>query len=272
VVTAGRGTWDANTQYVADCSGGIQVFGQTAELGRVGDVVTLVGRVGVAFGEIRIEQVQEYGIVDRVEPEPTAVVGPANAQVCESIGSLMSIRGFVGGPVQNDRFILVSDLGTEEPPKLTVFLDPDTNIDPDQFVAGDEYVITGIVTHVLGENELKPRDEGDIEPLDATSDAPDPLPVQLETSMLMQLSPNPTHGGTELRYQLAQEGPVRLQIFDAQGRLVRTLVDGAQPASQYAVSWDGRSEEGSAVASGLYFVRFRGPDGGAQSRTLVLVR
>jgi hypothetical protein len=173
--------------------------------------------------------------------------------------------------VSNDRFVLVSDLGTVQAPRVTVFLDPDTNIDPSQFHTGDEYEITGILTHVLGQNELKPRDQGDIEPLDSTSDV-DPLPAGVETGLRLRLSPNPTHGETQLQYQLAQEGPVRLQIFDAQGRLVRTLVDDTQAASQYSVSWDGRSEEGSAVASGLYFARFQGPDGAAESRTLVLVR
>jgi len=271
VVTARRGTWDANTQYIEDCSGGIQVFGQTSQTGQVGDVVTVTGRVGVAFGEIRLTGVTRYEIVDRVEPEPLPVVGPASALACESIGTLMSIRGFVGGPVENDRFALVSDLGTSEPPKITVSVDPDTHIDPAQFHTGDEYVITGIVTRLLGSNELKPRDQGDIAPIGSTSGA-DPLPVQVDTGVLLQLSPNPTHGGTELRYQLAEEGPVRLQIFDAQGRLVRSLVEGTQTPNQYSVAWDGRSESGSQVASGLYFVKFTGPDGQSHSRTLVMVR
>ena len=271
VVTAKRGTWDANTQYIEDCSGGIQLFGPTSQTGQIGDVVTVTGRVGVAFGEIRLSGLTRYDIVDRVEPQTLPVVGPASGLACESIGTLMSIRGFVAGPVQDDRFTLLSDLGTSEPPKITVFLDPDTHIDPTQFQTGDEYVITGIVTHLLNANELKPRDQGDIDPIGSTSDA-DPLPVQNDTSVLLQLSPNPSHGGTELRYQLAEEGPVRLQIFDAQGRLVRSLVEGTQAPSQYSVAWDGRSESGSEVASGLYFVKFTGPDGQAHSRTLVMVR
>lgn len=271
VVTARRGIWDANTQYIEDCSGGIQLFGQTSQIGQIGDLVKVTGRVGVAFGEIRLSGLTQYSILDRTQPQSLPVVGPGSGLACESIGTLMSIRGFVANPVQNDRFTLISDLGTPEAPKITVFLDPDTHIDRTQFTTGKEFVITGIVTHLLGSNELKPRDQGDVQPLGATSDA-DALPVQSDTSMLLQLSPNPTHGGTELHYQLAEEGPVRLQIFDAQGRLVRSLVEGSQPASQYSVAWDGRSENGSAVASGLYFVKFSGPDGQAQSRTLVLVR
>ena len=46
-----------------------------------------------------------------------------------------------------------------------------------------------------------------------------------------------------------------LRIYDAAGRLVRVLVEGARPAGNYAELWDGRDSRGRAVASGIYFYR-----------------
>jgi hypothetical protein len=72
---------------------------------------------------------------------------------------------------------------------------------------------------------------------------------------LLQNQPNPFRPGTEIRYQLASAAAVRLAVFDAQGRQVRTLVDGTVAAGHHRVAWDGRDAHGRAVPSGLYFYR-----------------
>jgi flagellar hook assembly protein FlgD len=41
-------------------------------------------------------------------------------------------------------------------------------------------------------------------------------------------------------------------VFDISGRLVRTLVEAREPAGVHTVSWDGGSEDGRRVASGVY--------------------
>jgi flagellar hook assembly protein FlgD len=62
-----------------------------------------------------------------------------------------------------------------------------------------------------------------------------------------------------------------VRIYDAAGRLVRTLVDGARPAGRYSELWDGLDSRGGAVASGIYFYRL---DAGAftQTKKMVLLR
>ncbi len=70
-------------------------------------------------------------------------------------------------------------------------------------------------------------------------------------------SPNPFRGGTSLSFGLPEAGPVRLVIFDATGREVRTLVDGTYPAAAHRVVWDGRDLSGRTVAPGIYFARIR---------------
>ena len=66
-------------------------------------------------------------------------------------------------------------------------------------------------------------------------------------------------------------GPVRVAVFDARGRLVRTLAAGVRPQGPLDLAWDGTDDAGRGVASGLYFYR---AVAGAESVVgkLVLVR
>ena len=70
--------------------------------------------------------------------------------------------------------------------------------------------------------------------------------------------PNPFNPETWLPYQLAQPAQVTILIHAADGKHVRTLVLGNQPAGAYqdksrAAYWDGRNTQGEPVASGVYF-------------------
>jgi flagellar hook assembly protein FlgD len=59
-----------------------------------------------------------------------------------------------------------------------------------------------------------------------------------------------------IRFDLPSTGEVHLTVFDVTGRPVRRLVDGARyEAGQQHVTWDGRSDQGASVASGVYFYR-----------------
>ncbi|HFB68104.1 MAG TPA: T9SS type A sorting domain-containing protein, partial [Calditrichae bacterium] len=69
--------------------------------------------------------------------------------------------------------------------------------------------------------------------------------------------PNPFNPSTTIRYQLAREVPVRLEIFNIQGQRVRTLVHAVQSAGFYSVEWDGRNDAGQPVASGTYIYRLQ---------------
>jgi len=67
--------------------------------------------------------------------------------------------------------------------------------------------------------------------------------------------PNPFNPVTSISYQLPVMSPVRLIVYDQQGRQVKTLADKTQPAGIHRVRWDGRNEEGRSVSSGIYFYR-----------------
>jgi hypothetical protein len=85
-------------------------------------------------------------------------------------------------------------------------------------------------------------------------------------------APNPLRGGgaSLLRFTLAQAGRTRLALYDAQGRLVRTLSDGALEAGAHAVRFDGRDDSGRALAPGLYLARIAAPGLTGTQRLLVI--
>lgn len=83
--------------------------------------------------------------------------------------------------------------------------------------------------------------------------------------------PNPFSGSTMIPLALKEAGPARLSVFDVNGRLVKTLLDGFQPAGGQTVEWDGRDAQGARVSSGFYVIRLEFIDG-VQSRPVKIVR
>jgi len=90
---------------------------------------------------------------------------------------------------------------------------------------------------------------------------------------LYPAQPNPFNPRTEIRFALSGAGvrPVRLRIFDARGRHVRTLVDSRLGPGPQVALWDGTDQRGGAVASGVYLARLEARNVDAVQR-LVLLR
>jgi FlgD Ig-like domain len=83
--------------------------------------------------------------------------------------------------------------------------------------------------------------------------------------------PNPFNPRTTIRYSLPEESHVALRVYDVRGSLVATLVDGTVDAGDHVAVWNGRSNTGSGVASGLYFARIDSKHG-VLTRKMVLNR
>ena len=69
--------------------------------------------------------------------------------------------------------------------------------------------------------------------------------------------PNPFNSSTTIRYRIEEPGRVRLEIFDVQGKKVKTLADGYTGLGVYQVEWDGADARGKPVATGVYIVRLQ---------------
>ena len=95
----------------------------------------------------------------------------------------------------------------------------------------------------------------------------------VETALLPNY-PNPFNPETWIPFQLGKPSKVTLTIYDTKGQTVRTLAVGHQPAGVYqsrerAAYWDGRNQDGEAVANGVYFCTLTAGDSSATRKMLV---
>ena len=82
--------------------------------------------------------------------------------------------------------------------------------------------------------------------------------VETETSgesLSVRAYPNPFNPETTIEYHLKSNGLVVIQIYDVQGKNVRSLGGDYRQAGTYTLKWDGLNESGTQVPSGVYFIR-----------------
>jgi len=89
--------------------------------------------------------------------------------------------------------------------------------------------------------------------------------------VLEQNYPNPFNPETTIRFTLKKSGFVTLSIYDLQGKLVRTLVEGERSVGSYSVTWNGTDDQGAKVSSGSYFYRLH-VDRFEQIRKLIFLK
>jgi hypothetical protein len=88
---------------------------------------------------------------------------------------------------------------------------------------------------------------------------------------LGQNYPNPFNPETRIQYEVPTNTAVRLEVFNLLGRKVRTLVNEGRATGVYSVTWDGTTDAGTSVATGVYVYRLQAGSF-SQSRTMVLLQ
>jgi hypothetical protein len=83
--------------------------------------------------------------------------------------------------------------------------------------------------------------------------------------------PNPFNPQTTIPIVLEEPGRVSAHVYDAGGRLVRTLYEGSARAGSLELLWDGRDPLARPVSSGVYFARV-GTNGDVRTIKMTLVR
>lgn len=101
-----------------------------------------------------------------------------------------------------------------------------------------------------------------------TTDAPELARVRFGFD-LAQASPNPFSDATVVRFSVPTRSPVRIEIYNILGERVRTLVEETLDANVHVREWNGRTDSGARLSSGIYFVRMAA---GEYSATRKVVR
>ena len=74
----------------------------------------------------------------------------------------------------------------------------------------------------------------------------------VSTYKLYNNYPNPFNPSTKIKYSIPEKSLVNLQIYNAEGKEVASLVNGEQSAGEYEINFDAEN-----LASGVYFYKIR---------------
>lgn len=101
-------------------------------------------------------------------------------------------------------------------------------------------------------------------------DVPEPSPAQVLA--LRSPRPNPATSASRLAWAQARAGMARLEVFDLEGRRLRTLQNGVAAPGEHVVLWDLADDQGSHVGPGLYFTRLTVEGEGTRTQRITVIR
>jgi hypothetical protein len=84
--------------------------------------------------------------------------------------------------------------------------------------------------------------------------------IEIPATVLKHNYPNPFSSETAIRFGVKDAQPVRIEVFNAKGQLVRTLLHDRLAKGHYQLAWNGTDNYGKLVASGIYFCRMSAGD------------
>jgi hypothetical protein len=92
-------------------------------------------------------------------------------------------------------------------------------------------------------------------------------------ALAASVSPNPLNPEAVLSFATSKSGAVKVQMFDLQGRLVRTIMDeGFAAAGYHDLRIDGRNANGNKLASGVYFVKIATQHDGTETTSITILK
>ena len=72
-------------------------------------------------------------------------------------------------------------------------------------------------------------------------------------------------------YRIENPGLVSIKLYNLAGEMVRTLVDENKGTGQYWIDWEGKNDEGSLCAAGVYIIQIK-TDGFKDSEKIILIK
>lgn len=115
---------------------------------------------------------------------------------------------------------------------------------------------------------LKFKTESTGTSVDSSEPAKTPISFIVENAW-----PNPFNSAVKVQYQIPSASVMNIAVFNIQGQKIRTLQTGrVVSAGEYQVVWDGLSDAGVAVSSGMYFITFSDALNATISQKVLYVR
>lgn len=112
----------------------------------------------------------------------------------------------------------------------------------------------------------------DIELLLQSPNVADEDNAAVPTRLNLTSYPNPFNPSTTISYQLTKSAEIELTIFNTKGQKVKTLTRTNQPKGTHNIVWNGTNDQGSALSSGVYFMRLSQNGKTTATRRLALLK
>lgn len=88
----------------------------------------------------------------------------------------------------------------------------------------------------------------------------------------MRAIPNPFDSATTIEFEARTAGPTHAEVWNLEGRRVRSFDLGTLTAGRQRFAWDGRTDSGERLAAGIFWVRVTSPGGTVSTGKVTLLR
>jgi hypothetical protein len=195
--------------------------------------------------------VTTYPDEDRLRSIPRVA---ANFGIYQNLNTLDGVRIIVDGPVSATPVTINALLDLNNGTWALEPLPLDGNGDVDQELATPASMIEQM-TLVMSNTSRTLSQNVTVSVIEGSGSVAVPGAAELLGTTTHNF-PNPFNPTTLISYDLPVDAPVSLEVFDSNGRLVRTLIERRTvKAGLNQVRWDGRGDAGEQLATGVYYYR-----------------
>lgn len=210
--------------------------------------------------------------LDRQDPQ---IFCPPGLWSATDVPSIFIKAAFHTSADEAEVFFALEDGVFSGDKRITVPVIPDGGVHTIQVDLHSHPLYSGVITK-LRFDPIVSSTPGDIVDLHSMSvvspsSAPDTPPAtgSIPGVMIERCRPNPFGRETRVRYRLGSPGQIDLRIYDAAGRLVRTLANSAEmPAGAHEIPWDGLDASGRRASAGRYYLRLDSTKGAARGSVI----
>jgi hypothetical protein len=82
--------------------------------------------------------------------------------------------------------------------------------------------------------------------------------------------PNPFNPSTVIEFSLPEPTTVTLAVYNILGQIVSNIDLGQMAAGSHSITWDGVTDQGESVSTGIYFYRIQAGDYSESRKMMIL--
>ncbi|HOD53090.1 MAG TPA: M14 family zinc carboxypeptidase [Candidatus Cloacimonadota bacterium] len=97
-------------------------------------------------------------------------------------------------------------------------------------------------------------------------------PQLITDNHLFKNYPNPFNPETNIRFNVAKDSRVKIEVFNIKGQKVSTLTDRMYSKGGYQVIWNGKDANNNAVGSGIYFYKMSINNQNISTQKMMLIK